>query len=501
MAFESSTSTRVTVAGAQPIAHAVARVANLLSGNAMILTVAAAYAVLWAFAAPWLIEADSWMTLLDGREIAQHGLPHHITLTLLGRGEPWIDQQWLAALFFHALYVLGGWQLSLTATCLALLVPIALAMTLAQRRGASATTILPFALLPLLSFTSFLRAQVLAPVLFVALVALLAAQSRRRSAAVYLVFPVLALWANIHGSVLVGAALVALLGALELPQAVRRRSAPAVARGAALTVLPWLCLLATPYGLATIDYYRATVDNPALHAFEKEWQAPTFTTPAGFPLYVLAGVTLWLVGRRRRDLTSFELGTLVVTLVAALDSARSIAWFLYPALMFVPPLAERAWRKERPASMPTRVGAPVALGAALIAGLALVSIGARSDRSLEAAWPPRAVAAVGGLLRGDPHARVFASYEYADWLLYRVPDARGRVAFNGHLELLSARDLRSALAFLDLSSPTWRRAAAGYRIVVLDPHTDGPLLRALRAEPSTRVVFSSRTVVVLDRRT
>ena len=36
------------------------------------------------------------------------GLPHHDSLALMSRGREWIDQQWLANVFFYGLHQLGG---------------------------------------------------------------------------------------------------------------------------------------------------------------------------------------------------------------------------------------------------------------------------------------------------------------------------------------------------------------------------------------------------------
>src|SRR5437763_15747209 len=51
---------------------------------------------------------DSWLALTAGRDIWQGGIPHHETLTAVGNGAPWIDQQWLAQLASYFLYRLGG---------------------------------------------------------------------------------------------------------------------------------------------------------------------------------------------------------------------------------------------------------------------------------------------------------------------------------------------------------------------------------------------------------
>ena len=84
------------------------------------------------------------------------------------------------------------------------------------------------------------RAQTLAFLLFALLLLLLLEDDVRPSRRVYLTLPLLVLWANVHGSVLLGAALVTLRGltfALEEFRSERRRWG----RAGALIVLPWLC--------------------------------------------------------------------------------------------------------------------------------------------------------------------------------------------------------------------------------------------------------------------
>src|SRR5205809_967223 len=92
-------------------------------------------------------------------------------------------------------------------------VVLALASTLAlfaRRAGASPRSVALVALLPLCvaPWVLQLRTQTLALPLFVAVYGLLAADSRRPSLRVWLVFPLLVLWGNLHGSVVLGAMLV-----------------------------------------------------------------------------------------------------------------------------------------------------------------------------------------------------------------------------------------------------------------------------------------------------
>src|SRR5581483_9225319 len=88
---------------------------------------------------------------------------------------------------------------------------------------------------------------------------LVATHVRRPSRAILLALPLLVVWANVHGSVLLGAIIVSLALAFEVA---RHRSRPRVALNASLLVATWLCALATPYGFDVVRYYRLMLVDP-----------------------------------------------------------------------------------------------------------------------------------------------------------------------------------------------------------------------------------------------
>src|SRR5919204_2531484 len=86
--------------------------------------------------APTLLVSDSWMTLAAGREVFQHGLPHHEHLTVLGAGRTWTDQQWAAQLLFYGAHALGGLPLVVLLTDAVVAGAFLLAAIAARRLGA-----------------------------------------------------------------------------------------------------------------------------------------------------------------------------------------------------------------------------------------------------------------------------------------------------------------------------------------------------------------------------
>jgi hypothetical protein len=456
-----------------------------------LVTVCGALIAFWAFFAPYWLEADTWLTLLGGREIHARGIPRTDELAVITHGQQWVDQQWLAQIFFWNVNRLGGIRLDLLVTVALLVAPLVLAVRFARRRGASPISIVPFLALSALPLTSFLRAQLLSQLLFVVLLALLVRESREPSRRVFLVFPLLVLWANLHGAVVEGAALVALLGACEL---VARRPWP---RAAVLLVAPWLCVVATPYGLDTLGYYKAMLANPVLRATETEWMSPTLTNRYGIVLFLLACAGVALVAKRPRDLTRFELAALVLTLAGAMLAVRSIAWFAYACLMLLPPLRE-AVRKPVAAPEPNRLLALPALvmAAVAFAGIAMIALAPIS--TLTRLWPPEAAAAVRQVTSEDPNARVLAANRYGDWLLYEIPELRGRVAFDGRFELLETEQAKQVVDYF-WQIGDWERLSDGYRVIVLDPKLQPDLVKTYEARRDIRVLYRDARFVVYDR--
>jgi hypothetical protein len=428
------------------------------------------------------LNADGWLALVAGRWIARHGLPHHDTLTVWSHGEAWVDQQWLAQLGFYGLYLLGGLALVVVAHAALTGGAYLAAIAAGRRLGGSPRAVL-FTLPAcfwLLIFGSWqARTQSFAYLPFVALLYLLVADARRPSPRVYLVLPLLALWANLHGSVVLGAALVLLRG-------VTRRSPT-------LVVLPPLALLASPYGLDLVGYYRKTLFNPAFSAMVNEWQAPTIGVTT-VPFFALVVLVAWLAGRHRRVLSGFEQLALIATSIAGLAAERNIVWFALTALMLVPALLTAALGPEggRPRQA-LRLNAALAVAALAVLGVLATATLARPDADFESAFP-----AEGAAVAARSDGPVLANVKYADWLLWREPGLAGRVANDARLELLSRRRI---LQIYDFGLPfggSWRSASAGYDVLVLDRSEDRYAIRGLRAQ-GARVTYRHAGLVVLTR--
>ncbi|HZD86894.1 MAG TPA: hypothetical protein VE088_02690 [Gaiellaceae bacterium] len=467
---------------------------EVLVANAGLTVVVAFWAAVVVAALPGEIVQDSWLALASGREVAQHGLPHTDSLTVWTLGRTWTDQQWLGQVFYYALAVAGGIRAVMLVHSLVLVGAVGVGVSAARRLGASAAscTVVAFATLLVAPWGMKMRTQDLGELLFVVLLALLALDARRPSARVYLAVPLLVVWANVHGSVLMGAFLVLVRAAtLAVGEAADRR------RAAALTVVALAAPLASPYNLALVGYYRHLLLNPLLHSVINEW-GPTSPDLQTVPFYLLAFATVWALARHGGRLTLFARLALLVTLVGALTSIRNIVWFGLCALVLLPGLLD-PWL----ANVRFRVLGRLAPVAPLVAGATLLTAGAfaatRSDGWLTQEWPVAQAPKIAALAERQRPVRVFADDRYADWLLWTEPRLRGHVAYDVRFELPTNRQIRLLFCYRNRIGDQWRAAVAGYPLIVFDPAQQHSVEAGLLAGGRFRRVSSSPRLVILRR--
>ena len=121
-------------------AHAE-RVASL----GRLLPIAAPVTLLGLALAAWwkaLIQPDTWVGLVTGREVAHHFLPSIERLTLIAQGRHWVDQQWLGQLTLYGIERAGGVGVVVAVGIACLLTAFALTAFSAQERGGSPPALL-----------------------------------------------------------------------------------------------------------------------------------------------------------------------------------------------------------------------------------------------------------------------------------------------------------------------------------------------------------------------
>lgn len=464
---------------------------GFLEENGLVVIVLGAFAIVLLVALRKDLVVDGWMALVSGRWIAQHGLPSHDTLTVWTHGHRWTDQQWLAQLALYGLWRLGGIKLALLVHALLVTSGLAITAMVARKRGASALSVTYVAIPVLVAYypvASVMRPQTFAFPLFATTLWLVLSDALKPSRRVYLTLPLLVLWTNLHGSVLLGAILVSLAGLVAIVQ--ERR--PSV-RGLVLLLAPWACLFASPYALHLPSYYDKILIGGQFKKFVTEW-APTTLTPGTAAVYLIVLGGLWLLGRAGREAPLLDQLAFLFTAVLAFEAVRNTAWVGLVALAVLPPLVDRL---RGPVQDPPRMNRILAITVLATAVITAAAVATKPTRWFTTGFPPGAARATSA--KAGPQGRVFATSPYADWLLWSRPELSGRVAFDARFELLSTKQLEK-IAEVQARSGDWLPTLKGYRVFVLSRASDQSLERSLIKRLPARVVFSSPQVVVLRRR-
>jgi hypothetical protein len=474
---------------------AVGRLGQLLEENGTVVVVVAAFAAILITHLRTALSVDGWMALLSGRVVADHGLPSHDTLAVWTHGRQWVDQQWLAQLVLYKLEQLGGLPLVLLVHAAIVTGAFGGAALLARRLGGSARSVTWVAVPVLFVFwrsAAIMRPQTFAYALFVAVLWLLLDELRRPSRHVYLVLPLLVLWANLHGSVVVGAALVAGFAVCEIVGSVWKRPRSVRGRSVVLLIAPWLCLLASPYATSLPHYYRL-IFSSGFSKYVTEW-APTTLSLLDAPAYLLAFGGFWLIGRAAGRTSAFEKLAFVGLSVLAFDAVRNVVWLALLSLIILPRLLDTL---RAPAVEPKRMNRLLAL--AMLAGVAVATIGVAFEPTSWFTQQYSARAGAAAAAAAGSHGRVFADERYADWLVFEHPQLAGRIAYDSRFELISSRQLQLVPAFRNLVAG-WRRTVRGYSVLVLDKTADDKPIKALLSAGLARVVKRQGPIVVLQRR-
>jgi hypothetical protein len=457
--------------------------------------VATAALVFAAVAMSWgrIFFSDTYISLTSGRYIHAHGLPSTDHMTVAGSGRPWVDQQWLAHLFMYDLWRVGGDAAVGASSALAFALAFGMLAVLLLRRGAAPVGVLlalGAALIQCLLFAET-RAQSFAYPLFVGLVWIVLSQSDRswlRRAA--LILPLLVLWANVHGSVLLGVVIVVVCCGRSAVQSLSKRAWRPAAGEVLLSLLAAGCVLATPYGTAMIGYYTRVLGDPAL-ATIAEWQPTTFG-PLNLPFIVLLlgtlGVVCFARGKGLRMPVDMVLLAVVFGVLAA-HAVRYQTWFALGAAPLLALAVTRTWSRRSGLRPPPR--AIVAVAGAMLLTCAVVAGGilVRTPSSEYGKWiSDSAVHATARYAAQHPQARILADDVTGSALLWRYPSLSGRIGFDARTEIYKPSQFIAFARFVLASGPSWAAAARPYQVIAVTCSLHPALCKALPKLSGWRII-------------
>jgi hypothetical protein len=396
-------------------------------------------------------DADLWGHLTFGRDIALTGQPEQPDRYSFTTDRPWVNHEWLAEAVFFRVYDAAG-SAGLVALKVAI---IALALALVWRQLAcERASVLVMTVLLCLTFagtywrTHSVRPQLFSVVLFATVLCVMARVDDGRRRMLWLIPPVMALWVNLHGGWIVGAAAVAIWAAWHAMAPARTRRSRASIVAVSLTALA--ATVVNPFGLEMWSFLHETV---GLQRSDIQDWAPVWRYPAqlGLPWAVTAaaaGFAFWSDPAmwRRIDRVAIVGGLLAMSFfVSRLDAFLALA----VVVLLSRPLAAGLGRQMRTSPSAGRAASPAALRLITSLAVIIMSIGAmpivRSHAAclpIAGAWAPDADAArfiTTNQLRGTL-LTWFDWGQYAIW--HFAPDLR--VSMDGRRETVYSADLIAA---------------------------------------------------------
>lgn len=400
---------------------------------------------------------DLWWHMATGRVIATTGsIPVVDSFSYTQAGEVFYNQSWLAQLLLYGLHQLGGLEALIFVQALLLAGTYGMLLWLCIRRSGavrlSAAIILGMTMPA--SFDNWtIRPQTYALPLFVIYLIVLSEWREGRRARLWLLPVLAAIWVNLHGSFVLGGALVALafggelisrlfagrreerswaqnpIGApedvLTRPERPRQRPLRELFIAGLLVGAAWLL---NPGGFAVIGYVRNLIGSSPVTQIVTEWAPMTTRDINGviFFVFVTIGIGILAYAKRTPHATDMLWATAFFWL--ALSAVRNNIWFTAVATpLFVVQAASML-----PAPRQKRFQGTPALNGAILGMLLLMALICLPWIKPALGLPPELGALtssdtpIGGTiaLRNDPERpeRLFHDLPYGSYLIWAAPE-------------------------------------------------------------------------------
>ena len=449
---------------------------------------------LTAFARPILNDGDTFWHIAAGRWMIAHGgVPATDPFSFTYVGRPWITHEWLTEVIMAAAYLTGGWAgvMLLTGLSLGALTTLMAGWLLRWLSPLSAIVALLLASVCIFPGVLARPHLLVLPVLALWTIELLKAREHARSPSLWLI-PLMGLWANLHGSFVVGAALLVAF-ALETALDVRRWRGATLLGWAVVLVGAGLATLATPNGLAGLAFPLQVLNMKTLPTIT-EWRGPDFLKllpPEPLEFALLAG--LFMLFWRGAKLTAVRAVIVLGLVHMSLQHVRQEVLLGLIAPLIVAEPVGRALGAAAAASVSWRLPrAQTALGGALMA----LALGARlvvpENRTDGPTAPITALAHVPPDLRRAP---ALNDYDFGGYLIFAGvrPYIDGRAdmygdAFVANDDQIQRGDAGAAAA-----------AIARYHIRWALLRPDRPLVGLLERTPGWETTYKDQYAVLLVR--
>jgi hypothetical protein len=455
------------------------------------LVAACVYALLLTLGPRLLNDPDSYSHIAVGRWIIAHGaLPSSDPFSFSMHGAPWVPFEWLSEVIFAAVYALSGWAGVVVLSAAAIALAMGLLTNFLLRELAPTLTLLVVIVAVMLLAPHMLaRPHVLTLPIMVAWAAALVHCMDRRLPPPYWALPLLVLWANLHGSVVLALGLIGPAVLEPLLDAERSEWPRLLRRWLPFTALAIAACCLTPHGPEPLLMPLTTLGlGPALN-WIAEWRPQDFGHFGAFEFVLLAGIFALSRGMTLPLVRALVVLGLVHFALAQVRNADLLA-MLAPLYLAAPLARQFGAQAGDDAAGSARGMNLMALAAMIVAsGLAL-------EREVSPAPnnTPAAAVANAGLAKAGP---VLNDYAFGGYLIFAgIPtfiDGRGEL-YGGQFIARYNRDLSLA----DL--PDFLKLLDQYKFGATLLAPDTPAVALLDRLPDWQRVYSDDVAVVHKRR-
>ncbi|MGA0605896.1 hypothetical protein ACO2Q0_07825 [Phenylobacterium sp. VNQ135] len=441
-------------------------------------------AVLVLFAPGVLNDPDTYWHLAAGGWILDHRtVPRVDVFSHTMAGAAWVPHEWLAEVLMALAYRAGGFGGVLALFAAAAAAAAALvAQRLSRSLSAVGVTLALVLAAGCLAPSLVARPHLLVlPVLTGWVVLLLAARDADRAPPPWAAL-LMVLWANLHGSYVLG---LSLAGAFGLEALLASRDRLAVIRGWGLFGLACaLAAAATPNGLSGLIHPFTITSMSALPTIT-EWRPADFSKPTPFEVAILSTVFLCLW--KGVKVPPLRLLIMLGLLHLALQHLRhQMVLGAVAPLILAPHIGEALGRAPGPAAGLRRAGL---MGAALLAAILIAARLAVPVARDDAVTPAAALAHVPAELRAQP---VFNDYDFGGYLIFSGvrPFIDGRADMYGDA-------FTQAYMRADAGDPAMLAELLGtHRIAWTLLRPESAAARRLDADPAWRRLYADERAVV-----
>jgi hypothetical protein len=466
------------------------------------------FALLFALATRIPIDTDTWWHIRSGEYTLTQGMIFADPFSFTMRGEAWINHSWGAQVVMLAFWrVAGHFGLAVFTSLLA-----TGGMYMVYRMSTGNVYLRGFALVIGAATAAVFwspRPQMFSFFLSALLLYLLHLYKREKVDRLWLIVPLVWLWANLHAGfsiafILMGGMIAGeVLANIFNPQGentivwsrLRKLVIVALASAAVIVI--------NPYGPQIYSVPFQTVSIGALQEFIQEWNSPNFHERQTWPFIGLLLGVLGAAGASKRRLDWSDFLLVSGTTFMALTAGRNIALFAVvatPVLTYhlESVLQERGWVLEtvkRPTRMMARINA-LLVALVLLGSVAKVLLVLDAETVAEGQAMFLPVEATDYLKSSDLSGPMFNSYNWGGYLILNLPDepvfVDGRTDLYGNDFL--QRYLRTAVGGDD-----WRETLDEYGIRLVFVEAQSGLARHLRDEPDWTLNHEDDLAVIFSR--